>query len=365
MSGMWGKNIRLSIFGESHGECIGIVIDGLKAGIQLDLDYIRHEMKRRAPGNSLLSTPRKEKDEFEIMSGYFNNRTTGSPLCCMIKNNNTKSRDYDKTKHLMRPGHADYTGYIKHGGFNDYRGGGHFSGRLTAPLVFAGAIAKQILEKDYNIFIGSHIKSISNIEDQVFGENTLDLDYICTLRNADLAVINTKIKEKMKKEIIKAKEQNDSVGGVIETAIINVIPGLGEPFFDSVESRLSQMLFSVPAVKGVEFGAGFDITRLKGSEANDEYKIENGIVKTLSNNNGGILGGITNGMPIIFRTAIKPTPSIAKQQTTINIKEKANSTIVIEGRHDPCIVPRALPVIDSVAALVMLDMIWERKVTNE
>ena len=359
MSGIWGNNIKVSIFGESHGNAIGITIDGLPSGIELDLEKIDEEMARRAPGKSKLSTARKEKDAPEILSGFFNGRTTGTPLCGIIRNGDTRSKDYGKLKDLMRPGHADYTGNIRYGGFNDYRGGGHFSGRITAPLVFAGAICKQILEKE-GIFIGAHVKSIKNINDEVFDYTNISKDLLDELKKAELPLLDKSKEEEMRNIIVEARGNGDSVGGVIECAITGIKAGYGDPFFDSVESRLSHLLFSVPAVKGVEFGLGFDISQLFGSEANDSFYYEDEEVKTSTNNNGGILGGITNGMPIIFKTAIKPTPSISKKQKTINISSKENEELVIEGRHDPCIVQRAVPVIEAVAAIGILDLIKGR-----
>jgi len=355
MSGIWGRKIKLSIFGESHGKAIGITIDGLPPGFELDLDFIKKELNRRAPGKNFFSTSRAEEDEFEILSGFFKGRTTGTPFCAVIKNKNTRSEDYEQG--LIRPGHADYTGYIRYGGFNDYRGGGHFSGRLTSPLVFAGAVAKQLLgSKD--IIIGSHIKSIGGIEDEAFDMVEIDLAKLEKL-DRDFPVLDQRKGEKMKEAILSVREEGDSLGGIVECAIINCPAGLGDPFFDSVESSLSQMLFSIPAVKGVEFGLGFELGRMKGSAANDEFYFQDGRVMTYTNNNGGILGGITNGMPIVFRVVFKPTPSIAKPQRTVNIKEGTNTTIRIKGRHDPCIVPRAVPVVEAAAALVMLDLLAE------
>ncbi|NMM63827.1 chorismate synthase [Clostridium sp. P21] len=356
MSGVWGSKVKLSIFGESHGKAIGINIDGIKPGIELDLDYINKEMKRRAPGESELATPRKEEDNFEILSGYFNGRTTGTPLCAIIYNKNQHSKDYEKTKNLMRPSHGDLTGYVKYQGFNDYRGGGHFSGRITAPLVFAGAICKQILEKK-GIFIGSHIKSIAKIEDVSFNMTEIENEILKSLNESKFPVLTEEIGINMKNSIVKAKEEMDSLGGVIETAVNNLPVGLGEPFFDSVESVLSHLLFSIPGVKGVEFGEGFNISKMKGSEANDGFYIENEKIRTYSNNNGGILGGITNGMPLIFKTAIKPTPSIAKTQNTVDIQKRENAKIEIKGRHDPCIIPRALPVVEAAAAIAIIQFI--------
>lgn len=359
MSGMWGNNLKISIFGESHGNAIGITIDGLPSGLEIDLEKIDKEMARRAPGKSSLSTARKEPDRPEILSGYFEGKTTGTPLCAIIRNSDTRSKDYGKLKDLMRPGHADYTGAIKYEGFNDYRGGGHFSGRITAPLVFAGAICKQILEKE-GIVIGAHVKKIKNVSDESFDYTSISKEMLYKLNEKELPLINEAKEEEMRKVILEAKENGDSVGGVVECSIVGIEAGIGEPFFDSVESTLSHLLFSVPAVKGVEFGLGFDITELYGSEANDEFYYDGELVKTRTNNNGGILGGITSGMPIIFKTAIKPTASIIKEQKTINIKEKKNDILVIEGRHDPCIVQRAIPVIEAVAAIGILDLIKER-----
>lgn len=356
MSCVWGNKIKLSIFGESHGKAIGINIDGLPSGIELNMDYIKKEMERRAPGQSELSTTRKEEDSFEILSGYFNGRTCGTPLCALIYNTDQHSRDYEETKNLMRPSHGDYTGFIKYNGFNDYRGGGHFSGRITAPLVFAGAVCRQILEA-HNIVIGSHIKSIGKIQDDYFDMTGISSKILKSLNTSNFPVLDRKVEQDMKDVIINERNEKDSVGGIIETAAINLPAGLGEPFFDSVESTLSHLLFSIPGVKGVEFGAGFKITEMKGSAANDEYYIDGDKVKTFSNNNGGINGGITNGMPLILRVGIKPTPSIGKAQKTVDISKKENTIIEIKGRHDPCIVQRALPVIEAVTAIGILDLL--------
>ncbi|WP_291731666.1 chorismate synthase [Clostridium sp.] len=355
MSGMWGSKIKLSIFGESHGNAIGITIDGLPAGFSIDMDKIMMEMARRAPGKSSLSTPRKESDIPEILSGYFEGKTTGTPLCAIIRNSNTKSKDYSKLKDVMRPGHADYTGAVRYKGFNDYRGGGHFSGRITAPLVFAGAICKQILEVK-GIIVSAHINSIGKIKDCSFLESDISDELLNSFKEKELPLINTKLEDEMRQEILSARSSGDSIGGTIECAILGVSPGIGDPFFDSVESTLAHLMFSVPAVKGIEFGKGFDISKMRGSEANDEYYLENGNIKTKTNNNGGILGGITNGMPIIFNVAIKPTASIFKEQNTVNIATMEETTLCIEGRHDPCIVQRALPVIEAVAAIGITEL---------
>ena len=355
MSGIWGNNIKISIFGESHGAAIGINIDGLPSGIELDLEKINFEMARRAPGKSNLSTARKEGDNVEILSGFFNGKTTGTPLCGIIRNSDMRSKDYGKLKNLMRPGHADYSGYVKYKGFNDYRGGGHFSGRITAPLVFAGAIAKQILEKE-GIYIASHVKAIGPIKDIEFKDKALTINELLTLKEKELPLLNPQLEEDMRNYILDARKDGDSVGGKIECTIIGIDAGIGNPFFDSVESTLAHLLFSVPAVKGVEFGLGFNMTEMRGSECNDEYYYEEEKVLAKTNNNGGIIGGITNGMPILFTVGIKPTPSISKEQHTIDIQEQVNTTLKIEGRHDPCIVQRAVPVIEAVAALGILDL---------
>lgn len=360
MSGIWGKNIRISIFGESHGPAIGITIDGLPPGFEIDLDEVRREMRRRAPGKSELSTQRSEKDEFEILSGYFNDRTTGTPLAAIIRNRDEHSKDYLEIKSRMRPSHADYTGNVRYGGFNDYRGGGHFSGRMTAPLVFAGALARQILESK-GAAIGSHIISTGKVKEEGFSLTNIEEDTLNRLSHMDFPVISQEKGELMKALILEAREKQDSVGGVIETAIINLEPGIGSPFFDSVESTLAGLLFSIPGVKGVEFGLGFDISEMNGSKANDEMYIEDGNIKTYTNNNGGILGGITNGMPVVFRTALKPTASISRKQRTVDIQKMDNAKLEIKGRHDPCIVQRAVPVVEAVAAIGLLDLMMEAR----
>jgi chorismate synthase len=356
MSGVWGNKVKYSIFGESHGKGIGINIDGLPSGVNLDLPAIAYEMKRRAPGKDDISTPRSEMDEFQIISGYFNERTTGTPLCAIIWNTDMHSKDYSELKTIMRPGHADYTGNVKYSGFNDYRGGGHFSGRITAPLVFAGAIAKQIL-KEKGIVIGAHIYHIAGIYDCPFDNVDINSDMLKKLGKHTFPVLDQSKGFEMISAIHSAKENQDSVGGVVECAILNLPEGLGSPFFDSVESLLAHLLFSIPGVKGVEFGAGFDMANLSGSEANDEFYMDEDKIKTYTNNNGGILGGISNGMPLVFKAAFKPTASIDKVQKTIDISKMQNTEIRVHGRHDPCIVQRALPVVEAVAAMVILDLL--------
>lgn len=360
MSGIAGKNFQISIFGESHGEALGITLNGLPAGFKIDMDFVKKEMARRAPGKDAFSTARKEADEADIVSGFFEGKTTGAPLTALIRNTNTISKDYSGIKSKMRPAHADYPAFVKYEGANDYRGGGHFSGRITAAIVFAGAVAKQIIMKD-EIYIASHILSIENIKDEAFNYADIKKETLEELLKMDFPVISTEKGEHMKQSILNAKEDGDSVGGIIETVILNKIVGLGDPFFDSVESTLSRLLFSIPAVKGVEFGSGFEITKMRGSIANDELYIENDQIKTHTNNNGGIQGGLSIGMPIVFKTAFKPTPSISKTQRTVDIESRENVTLNIAGRHDPCIVQRAVPVVESMAAIAILDLLMETK----
>lgn len=360
MSGIYGMNIKMAIYGESHGASIGLVIDGVPPGLKLDLEQIEKEMARRAPGKNQLSTQRKESDSFAIQSGFFEGYTTGTPLCVVIKNSDQHSKDYSILKDKMRPGHADYAGFVRYQGFNDYRGGGHFSGRLTAPLVFMGAVAKQALAQA-GILVGTHILQIADIKEENFNPLGIEDKKIAELAGKDFAVMDDAVGEKMQAKILEAKAELNSVGGVIETMVTNVPAGLGAPYFDSVESRLSHALFSVPAVKGVEFGDGFGISTMTGAEANDQLHYEEGKVVAETNHNGGITGGITNGMPVIFRVAIKPTPSISREQKTISLQEKCDTTLTIVGRHDPCIVQRAVPVIEAVTAWTMWDLLLEAK----
>lgn len=361
MSGTWGKNLELSIFGESHGRAIGVTINGLPAGMEIDMDEVLVEMARRAPGQNKLTTPRKEKDQPDIVSGFLDGKTTGTPLTALIWNTNTRSKDYSQMKKLMRPGQADYPGKVRYDGYNDYRGSGHFSGRITAPLVFAGAIAKQFL-KQRDVVVGSHIQSIADVEDETFkDQKNVSLEQVEKFKGVQLPLFDESKAEEMEQVIVDAKEDKDSVGGVVETFVLGMDPGYGNPFFDSVESTLAHLVFSVPATKGIEFGAGFDITRMRGSEANDEYYYdENNEIKTRTNNNGGILGGITYGMPIVYRTAVKAPASIEKKQQTINIEDEVNEELEVHGRHDPCIVPRVLPVLEAVTAIGLMDLILDR-----
>lgn len=355
MSSTFGKNIKVSIFGESHGEAIGCVIDGLPHGVELDMEQIKKEMKRRAPGQDKSATPRREADEPKILSGVLNGKTTGAPLAMMIENTNTRSGDYSNVMTVPRPSHSDYPAYIKYGGDNDIRGGGHFSGRLTAPLVFAGAVAKQILAQK-GVFIGSHIKKIGPAEDECFDKNNITPELLEALSNDLFATISNEKELEMRTVIETARLEGNSVGGIIECAAVGVPAGIGGNMFDTVESRLSSALFGIPAVKGVEFGAGFGFADMTGYQANDAYEIKNGGVALKTNNNGGVLGGITSGAPIVFSVAIKPTPSISIAQESVNLQTMQNETLVIKGRHDPCIVPRALPVVEGACAIVLLDL---------
>lgn len=351
MKNTFGNNVTVTLFGESHGEAIGAVIDGLAPGMKIDEDFIAHQMDLRRPAGKI-STQRHETDKVKIVSGCFNSRTTGTPLTLIIENTNTKSSDYESTRYLARPSHADYTAQVKYRGFQDYRGGGHFSGRITAALVAAGAVAIQAL-RDKCIFILTHIKSLHGISDRDFDD--LKKDYEILVEKAYPA-LDDNAAELMIKETEKAAENGDSVGGVLETAVVGLTAGLGEPWFDTVEGQLSHILFSVPAVKGVEFGAGFGFADMLGSQANDSFYSDSGNVKTRTNNNGGINGGITNGMPLIFRCAVKPTPSIFKQQQTVDMRDNTDAVISLKGRHDPAVIHRARVVIDSVTALCVLDM---------
>lgn len=358
MSSILGTKVKISVFGESHGEAIGVVIDGLPAGHTIDFDWVYEEMKRRSPGRNKFSTTRVEKDVPRVLSGIFEGKTTGAPLTAIIENTNTNSKDYSELKSKMRPSHADYPAMVKYKGFNDYRGGGHFSGRLTAMFVFAGAVCKEIL-KEKNIFVGAHIRAIGKVKDEKFDGVNISREVIEELRQESFPVLDKAGAEKMHQEILNAKEEGDSVGGIIETAIINLPVGVGNPMFYSVESVLAHMMFSIPAVKGVEFGEGFGITELRGSKANDGYYIEDGKIKTYSNNNGGVLGGITTGMPVVFSVAIKPTPSIVLKQNTVNVNNEENDVLEIKGRHDPCIVHRAVPVVECAAAVAILDILLQ------
>lgn len=354
-----GNNLTLTLFGESHGEAVGCVLDGISPGISVDEEFIASQMEKRK-GIVSISTKRREKDEVRILSGVFEGRTTGTPICFMIENGDKKSRDYSDTRYLARPGHADYTAECKYGGFQDFRGGGHFSGRLTAPLVAAGAVAISALRKK-GIYIGTHISSCGNISDRDFEDIKEDIAF---LESVEMPVLCEEKRGEMLLFIENAASEGDSVGGILSTAVIGMPEGVGEPWFDSVESMLSHALFSIPGVKGVEFGKGFAITKMKGSEANDSFTVQDGKIVTVTNNNGGINGGITNGMPITFNVAVKPTPSIYKQQNTVDFSKNEDAVLLIHGRHDPAIIHRARVVVDSITALVLCDLLITRFGTN-
>lgn len=354
MKNTFGQNISVTLFGESHGEEIGAVIDGIAPGIRIDSDRISDMLARRRPSGRL-STSRCENDEFRIVSGVFDGYTTGTPICIVIPNTDTRSKDYGKLKDTPRPSHADYTAFVKYHGFADYRGGGHFSGRLTAPLVAAGAIVISALEKK-GIRIGTHIASLGGIKDDPFDPISPAIDAI----GKDFPVISPQKGEEMRSVILAAAREGDSVGGVLETAVLGVPAGVGEPWFDTVEGLLAHAMFSIPAVKGFEFGRGFGITELRGSRANDAFRMDGGRVVTVTNHSGGVNGGVTNGMPLIFRTAIKPTPSIYKEQLSVNMLNLTEESLLIEGRHDPAIIHRAAVVVDSMTALTLADMLTGR-----
>lgn len=348
-----GNKISVSVFGQSHSKAIGCVIDGLPAGVKLNNLSISDFMARRAPGQNKYSTTRKEADESIVLSGLVDGTTCGAPLAIMIENTNTRSNDYSNLRDIPRPGHSDYSASVKYNAFNDIAGGGHFSGRLTAPLCYAGAVCMQILNSN-GIEVKAHIRSVADVNDDEF--NPVDITSQNISEKA-FPVINDSAGEKMKEKIEEARLSADSVGGIIECAVTGVKAGYGDPMFDGIENILAKNIFGIPAVKGIEFGNGFDCTKLLGSQNNDEFIIKDGEVKTSTNNHGGILGGITTGMPIIFRVAVKPTASIGKPQKSVSLKTKTEEKLIVKGRHDPCIVPRAVPVVEAVAAITILDII--------
>ncbi len=357
MKNTFGQSVSVTLFGESHGDMIGAVLDGMAPGLSVDEDFIRHQLSLRRPRGKI-STARVEADEFKIVSGLFEGRTTGTPLCILIPNTNTRSSDYERG--LPRPGHADYTAECKYHGFQDYRGGGHFSGRVTAALVAAGAIAISALRQN-GILLGTHISRLAGLSDRKFGDLEADLE---TLGDLAFPVLEPFMAERMREKIEDAARDGDSVGGVLETAAIGLPAGVGEPWFDTVEGVLSHALFSVPGIKGVEFGDGFSLADMRGSEANDGLRSVGGRIVTTTNHNGGINGGITNGMPVVFRTAVKPTPSIFHQQESVDLATGKNALLTLEGRHDPAIIHRARVVVDSVTALVLCDLLAQRYGTD-
>lgn len=354
MSSIWTNRISISIFGESHGPAIGVVIDNLPAGEYINVEELGRFMARRAPKKDGTTTSRSEKDMPQILSGVHNERTTGTPLCAFIQNTDTHSGDYSNISRLARPGHADYTGALRYKGFNDVRGGGHFSGRLTAPLCFAGAVCSQILERR-GIYVGAHILSIHDTRDSEFDHVKVNREDILDVRYKEFPVINDRKGKIMFEDIQKARLGCESLGGIIECAAINVPAGIGSPIFNGLENSIAQLIFGIPAVKGLEFGAGFMTAKMVGSQNNDEFYVDDfGHVKTKTNNHGGILGGISSGMPITLNVAIKPTPSIAKPQATVDYSNMSNEVLEIKGRHDPCIVPRAVPCVEAAVSLAIL-----------
>ena len=360
MSSDFGKNIRYTVFGQSHSEAIGMVIDNLPAGEYVNEYEIQRFMARRAPVGKDYATKRRERDAFEILSGLVNNTTCGAPLCAVIKNEDVRSEDYEKSKELPRPGHADYTAAVKFGGFQDYRGGGHFSGRLTAALCFGGGLAKYILEKR-GVVVGAHIHSLGNVQDKPFDPVRVSADELKDPGRYPFPTLSIGVGETMQAQINLIAKKGDSLGGIIECGVAGLPAGLGDPIFDGLENILAKNLFGIPGIKGVEFGDGFQAASLRGSEHNDAFCLEDGRIRTKTNHAGGILGGISTGMPLILRVAVKPTPSIGLEQQTVNLADREEAPLTIEGRHDPCIVPRAVPVVEAVVAMTLLDLVAATK----
>lgn len=356
MSSIYGKNMKLSIFGQSHGAAIGMTLDGIPAGLPVNTDVLQQFLNRRAPGQHTYATARKEADEPEFLSGIVDGYTCGAPIAAVIRNTNTRSGDYQNLKDCPRPGHADYTAQVKYGGYQDVAGGGHFSGRLTAPLCIAGGLCMQWLESK-GIRIRAHISQIAGICDESYDPVAPQIDQV----QSEFPVLDAVCGQQMCRAIAEAKADGDSVGGIVECAVIGLPVGLGDPMFDGMEGRIAQIVYGIPAVKGIEFGLGFAAAACRGSQNNDAYTIQNGNVITTTNNCGGILGGITNGMPLIFRTAVKPTPSISIPQQSISMSALTEQQLQIHGRHDPCIVPRAVPVIEAAAAIAIFDAILEQE----
>lgn len=352
MSSNYGDNLKLSIFGQSHGPAIGMTLDGIPAGLPVDLDQLQAFLNRRAPGQNDWSTPRREEDKPEFLAGIHEGFTCGSPIAAVIRNKNTRSGDYANLKDCPRPGHADYTAQVKYGGFQDAAGGGHFSGRLTAPLCIAGGLCIQWLESR-GIRIAGHITRIGSATDARFNPVNPEIDLI----RPNFSVLSENAEGNMKAVIDDARAHSDSVGGIIECAVTGLPAGLGEPMFGGMESKIAQIVYGIPAVKGIEFGAGFDCASAWGSENNDCYRAADSGICTQTNHAGGILGGISNGMPLLFRVAIKPTPSIGRTQNTVSLSSGESVQLNIKGRHDPCIVPRAVPVIEAAAAIAIYDLI--------
>ena len=352
MSSSYGENIRLTIFGQSHSPAIGVTIEGIPAGETIDREQLQQFLNRRAPGQNAWSTARKEADRPLFVSGLKEDVTCGTPLTALIENKDTRSKDYENLRHLPRPGHADFTAAVKYGGYQDYAGGGHFSGRLTAPLCIAGGICKQLLERE-GITVISRIAQIGRVCDWgALNASTAEKDF---------PVVDDEKGAQMRESIAAARAEGDSLGGIVECAVLGLPAGLGDPMFDGMENRIARIVFGIPAVKGLEFGAGFTLATLRGSEANDGFAVENGTVVTTTNRCGGILGGITDGMPLRFRVAFKPTPSISKEQRSVDLDTMEEMLLQIEGRHDPCIVPRAVPVVEAAAAIAVYDALLQRR----
>ena len=360
MSSTYGEHLKLSIFGQSHGAAIGMTLDGIPAGLPVDFDVLQTFLNRRAPGRNDWSTPRKEEDRPEFLAGILDGFTCGAPIAAIIHNTNTRSGDYANLADCPRPGHADYTAQVKYGGFQDAAGGGHFSGRLTAPLCIAGGLCLQWLG-EMGIRIGGKISEIAGIPD----EDALDpLNPDLSAIPTDFPVLSVPSAKRMQEAIAQARAEGDSVGGVVECWITGLPAGLGEPMFGGVESRIAQIVYGIPAVKALEFGVGRTAANLRGSQCNDSFTVENGRVRTLTNNAGGILGGITNGMPVVFRTTFKPTPSISQPQRSISLSRGEDRELIVKGRHDPCIVPRAVPVVEAAAAIAVYDLILSNTQTS-
>ena len=358
MSSIWKNKVALSIFGQSHGPAIGMTLDGLPAGFEIDLDVLQHFLNRRAPGRNPWSTTRREADIPHFLSGLVKNKTCGAPLTAVIYNDNFRSADYDNIREIPRPGHADFPAYVKYDGSQDVSGGGHFSGRLTAPLCIAGGIAVQLLAQK-GIYIGAHIVSIGNVSAAFFDPVNVKKEHVQEVAEKEFPVIADDAGELMKDAVEAARDASNSLGGRIECAVVGLPVGLGAPMFDGMENRISSLMFAIPAIKGIEFGAGFDVASLTGSENNDEYYYDGDMIKTKTNHHGGILGGLTTGMPLLFKVALKPTSSIARQQNSVDIVRGENAILEVRGRHDPCIVPRAVPCVEAVAAIVILDALLE------
>ena len=356
MSCSFGEKFKVTVFGQSHSEAIGVVVDGVPAGVRLNVDKIAAFLQRRAPGNAAFSTKRKEVDAPKIVSGLVDGMTCGAPICALIFNCDAHSKDYDALRTCPRPSHADYAAFLKYGAHHDIRGGGNFSGRMTAPLCFAGAVAMQLLETQ-GISVGAHIRRIGYVQDMPFDGISLDRQTLLDIQAKAFPVQNDSAGEEMRRVIEDARLQADSVGGVVECAVLGVPGGVGGPIFDSVESVVSHLLFSIPGVKAVAFGNGFDCVNLRGSENNDPFCYEDGAVRTESNRHGGVLGGLTSGMPILFTAAFKPTPSIGQPQRTVNLSTGENTVLTVEGRHDPCIVPRAVPCVEAAAAIALMNLL--------